>query len=477
MPIFMILILLLSLAGCNTQKRGTAKPSASSTQQKPAAPPVPDVTPADAKGPTAPQKAPTPKKESNESAVVLTPPGKENPIPASSVVAPKPVAPLAQPAVAAPAPVVPVMNLIELTFEETSHTYSLIGRYYGKNGPAVLTPMMGMGSKEADFTYELTGGFEEATLTMKKKGYDFIKFNDVKFNLKEPIRTQSGDYILLGTCVGGECEIIVASVYKKANGKVVENYPMYFKLVDKGYKPARLMEEKAFAERVKKEEADAQDPSKAPPQLRVAYLLAQNTNKHSLEILKDLRKTMKDQSAIYSARLFTNLKTRTCDPDFKIDKNSASVKINCEFTEMENRKPLAFSGNLLPDLTELNTSEGVKLTISTIKAETNLEKGLGFYMLTYKQDNFKSPIENVKQALQSRLCQVLVEKAVVYSECEYIPSSVALDAMALEGHFDGPFYVGDKNFLRDNKTVSEPKIIKTRDELPKKEKPVATDGV
>jgi hypothetical protein len=211
--------------------------------------------------------------------------------------------------------------------------------------------------------------------------------------------------------------------------------------------------------------------------MKVAYLLAENTNKHQLAVLAQIRKQMKDQNHIYSARLFTNLKSRTCDPEIRIESSKVSFSNTCEFTETEGRKAIVFNGSLLPDLTNLVSTAGMKLSISTIKEATDLVKGTGFYLLTYLNESFKSPIDQVKSAIQSRLCQVLVEKEVSYTECEFVPSSVVLEAMVLEGHFDGPFYNGDRLKLENGKTVSEPIILKNRSELPKKEAPVATDGV
>lgn len=373
--------------------------------------------------------------------------------------------------------IVSKMTFLDLNFEESYNTLAVLGSYFGQNSEGMMTPMLSIGTRIEEFSYELTGNFEKAELILKRKDQELVKFSGLQLNLKEPIRVQSGNYILIATCIGAECEIISASIYQKSGEKVSENIPALFKKVDSTYKPARLMEMKAFAAELESKQKDAQDPAKAPPQMKVAYLLAENTNKHQISIISHIRKQMKDQNHIYSARLFPNLKSRTCDPEIKFETSKVSFMNSCEFTELEGRKTIVFNGQLLPDLTSLVSSEGMKLSIMTFKEETDLVKGTGFYLLTYLTENFKSPIDQVKSAIQSRLCQVLVEKEVSYTECEFVPSSVVLDAMALEGHFEGPFYTGDKLKLENGKTVNEPILLKNRSELPKKEAPVATDGV
>ncbi len=476
-----LIALLFSVVGCSSKKRGQQVTARKTGQLEGPAKSAGDTTtqPEDAKKgqPTkkTDEQVSAAKKEEIAGITKNLPEAAVKPAPEAK----KPVAanlPQVAPA-SKDSTVASKMTFVDLDFEETYNTLTILGKYFGQSSEGMMTPMLTIGTRIEEFSYELKGTFEKADLIFKRKDQELVKFTSIQLNLKEPIRVQSGQYILVATCVGAECEIIATSVYQKTGEKVSENIPALFKKVDGIYKPAKFMEMKAFAAELESKQKDAQDPAKAPPQMKVAHLLATNTNKHQVAVLSQIRKQMKDQNHIYSARLFTNLKSRTCDPEIKFESSKVSFMNSCEFTETEGRKAIVFNGSLLPDLTNLVSTEGMKLSISTIKEETDLVKGTGFYLLTYLNESFKSPIDQVKSAIQSRLCQVLVEKEVSYTECEFVPSSVVLEAMALEGHFDGPFYTGDKLKLENGKSVNVPIILKNRTELPKKEAPVATDGV
>jgi len=480
-----LIALIFSVVGCGSKKRGKQVTAGQTDQQQAPAKPAVD-TAAKAQG-KSDKALPVQDKRKKDEVAEIT----KN-LPASSVKsAPEALeAPEAKKtAVADPSPVSQSspkstgskieskMTFVDLDFDESYNTLSILEKYFGKNSQGMMTPMLTIGTRIEEYSYELTGTFEKAELAIRKNNQELVKFTGLQLNLNEPIRVQSGNYILIATCIGAECEIISASIYQKTGEKVSENIPALFKKVEGVYKPAQLMEMKALAVELEKKQKEAQDPSQAPPQMKVAILLATNTNKHQVSLISQIRKQMKDQNHIYSARLFPNLKPRTCDPEIKFENSKVSFMNSCEFSQLQARQAVVFNGPLLPDLTTLVSTEGMKLTISTIKEETDLVKGTGFYLLTYLTENFKSPIDQVKSAVQSRLCQLLVEKGVSYTECEFVPSSIVLDAMVLEGHFDGPFYSGDKLKLENGKAVNEPVIIKSRSELPKKEAPVATDGV
>lgn len=476
-----LIALVFSVVGCGSKKRGQQITARKTDQQQAPAKPAADAT-----SPAQDQSAGKPEAKGSATKDQVKKDETTGSAKSLPVAAVKP-APEAKKPVVVSSPqtaqtskdksVVSQMTFVDLDFDETYSTLTILGKYFGQNSEGMMSPILAIGTRIEEYSYELTGSFEKADLSLKKKDQEVVKFSDVQLNLKEPIRGQQGNYILVASCIGAECEIVSASIFQKAGEKVSENIPVLFKKVEGVYKPAKFMEMKAFAAELESKQKDAQDPAKAPPQMKVAYLLATNTNKHQVSVLSQIRKQMKDQNHIYSARLFTNMKSRSCDPEIKFENSKVSFVNSCEFIELESRKAIVFNGSLLPDLTNLVSTEGMKLSIATIKEETDLVKGTGFYLLTYLNENFKSPIANTKSAIQSRLCQVLVEKDVSYTECEFVPSSVVLDAMVLEGHFDGPFYNGDTFKLENGKTISEPTILKNRTELPKKAAPAATDGV
>lgn len=480
MKVLFSFFLILGLVGCNAQKREKSVTATGKPSGKPAQ--IPAATP------TAPgevkdvQEVKDSQKEPPLSSpqAIMIPPGKGEE-PSSQKKETQQVSD-SQSTDHSQQDAVIINEALELTYEETLSLFQVMGQFYGENGLAILSPVLPIGLKAQDFLTEVKGNIQkgvEVTVKKQKKTFIEIPLGQVKLQVKEPSKTTWAqgniNYNVLATCVGAECEILSLSIYRIENKKVVENFPGVFKLVEGQYRVAKLRSSQAFDEEYKKREKEAQDPEQAPPQMKVAHLLALNTNKHAENILKELRQQMKQQNLVYSARLFPNLKSKTCDPEFKVESTGVLLENDCQFVDLEKRAPEVFKGVIGVNGGEMASPAGMKLSVKTLKEETHFEKGLGFFLLVYENNKFSSPIsgESVR-AIQARLCQILVEKGTTFTECEFIPSSIVLDGMALEGFLEGPYYTGDTTKPGTDEVV--PAIIKTRSELPRLKKPEATDG-
>ena len=376
---------------------------------------------------------------------------------------------------------------VELTFEETLTLYQLGGSLLGQNLPLLFTPQLPIGLKIDDYAFQLKGSFDNAELTLELGNEPLIVISNIKIELEKPyqkeIKIQGKDFSQFGVCIGSECEVLSIATFQAQNKKLVANYPALFKKIEGQYKPAKRLNDKDFEVKYKQLEKDALDPEKMPPQLKVKALFEKNLNEQGNKILESIRQITKNDKVIYSARLFPNILSGTCDPEFKVESTTIKFENICDFVTFSRdgkREAEIFKGQLTGDESIIKSSAGMQVKIKAVKAATDLVKGIGFYELEYRQPKHQTPLFATSvEAQQNRVCQVLVDKNKTYTHCEFIASERVFDGLALEGFFEGPLYIKDDvngkavilNSRQGLQQLSQPK-----DKKPKKPEE-ATDGV
>ncbi|MFN8847242.1 MAG: hypothetical protein ACK5V3_02080 [Bdellovibrionales bacterium] len=486
-----LITLVVIISGCSTQKRSKSTPQAnpklqnnpSASAQSPRAvdQPPQNNTPAIAKSPVL--RAEPPAQDSVRSAppntpVVFVPPAKNTPVSAAelqndgkSVNKPAEIK-VPEGKEKAQSKNRLTRDSIELTFEETLTLYQLGGSTLGQNLPLLFTPQLPMGLKIEDYGFELKGSYDKAELTIELGSQPLILIPNIKLELEKPLQSQikiaGQDFSQFGLCVGSECEVLSLATYQAKERKLVANYPSLFKKVEGQYKPARPMNNKDFQAQYEKLEKEALDPEKMPPQLKVRALFEKNASELESKILQNIRQITKNDKVIYSARLFANLLSGSCDPEFKVDSTNINFDNTCafiNFTHGGKRNSEIFKGPISGEETILKSPAGMQVKVKVIKSATDLVKGYGFYELEYRQPQHQTPIsDSLIEAQQNRLCQVLVAKGQTYTHCEFVSSERVFDGLALEGLYDGPLYVKDDN-------QGKPVILKNRQGLEKARKP------
>lgn len=329
-------------------------------------------------------------------------------------------------------------DLVKLTFEETKNLELLLRTQLSETTyQALQIPVVPQNINGEDLRITTEGNYEKFTLAVLNQDADLIRFKDIQLQLSTQTKVRSGDYTLVGTCVGAKCEVVFIAIYKIADKKLVENYPIVLKWVNDKYLTALRMEGKEIEEALKKEgvanQTREEQISKAPPQVRVRYMLDDNVQKHFTSLTQRLNTRMQKDNAIYSGRFFVNIKSGSFDWILKSVAEGLNLALKIDFTT-DNTPSVEFKGVVPEKGARLTDKSGITLDVYHVIKDQ-------FFLMVFENTKFESVLPDSKKALQAYLCQVLVENNETFSECEPMPSAYVLGEWALEGRIGGPVFV------------------------------------
>ncbi len=338
-------------------------------------------------------------------------------------------------------------NSVVLNFEETKNLNLTMRSQLSDNSfRSVTTPVIPENLNDDDLDIRFEGTFDKPVYSVLNKSEKLVEFKDFSFSPAKQTKAKSGDYNLLGICVGAKCEVVFVAVYRIEKGKLTENYPANLKWTGERYVTAHNMDAVQFTEELQKqpkssevapenkEQNEAEKISKAPPQLRVKYLLENSFKSLFDSLVKRLDTRMKKDDAIYSGRFFYNIKAGSFDWVLKQkSKEATSLNLKIEFVPTEKKEAVEFNGPITPKGVRLTDKSGITLDIYPVVANE-------FYLMVFESQKFQSHLPNTTKAIQAYGCQVLVEENETYSECEPLASTYVLGISALEGRIGGPVF-------------------------------------
>lgn len=333
---------------------------------------------------------------------------------------------------------------LTLTLEETKNLELIMKSELSEKAMNLVTePMAPKNIDSRDLSVETKGTFEKLTFTVKNKQQTVAELKDLKLSLSGLTKIKTAQSRFLGICVGAKCEVAFVSLYKVENKAVIENYPAILKWTENGYMPAQKLNAQQIQEQTDARGytstanlTEEEKIAKAPPQLRVRYLLDMNTDKHFSNLAKKLESRMKKDNSIYSGRFFANVKAGSFDWKLKKQSEGLNLNLKIEFTESEKRAALDFNGLIKDKGARLQDKSGITLDVYHVIPNE-------FYVMVFENDNFKSQVPDSKKAIQAYLCQVLVDGNESYSECDPMPSAYVLGEWVLEGRIGGPAFVNN----------------------------------
>lgn len=338
-------------------------------------------------------------------------------------------------------------DLLVLSFEETKNLMlTMQSQMSDSSLQAITNPVVPENLDGNDLDIRMDGTFDKPVYSILNKKEKLVEFKDFAFSPAKQTKAKTGDYNLLGICTGAKCEVMFVAVYKIENGKLTENYPAILKWSGERYVPAQNMDPVKFAEELQKqpkssdageetkELTQAEKIAKAPPQLRVKYLLENSFNAHFDSLIKRLDARMKKDNAIYSARFFYNIKSGSFDWILKrIAKDETSLNLKIEFVPTENKEAIEFKGTIPAKGVRLTDKGGITLDIYPVVSNE-------FFLMVFESQKFQSFLPDSKKGIQAYGCQVMVEENETYSECEPLASTYVLGISALEGRIGGPVF-------------------------------------
>ncbi len=332
------------------------------------------------------------------------------------------------------------IDFIKLTAEETTKLLNAMLKAASAEAvQKLMQPQIKASWDAENMDVKIEGSYKKAQYSIQEKGKKTVEFNDVEFSLDTQTRVKRPDSALVGHCSGAQCEILFTSYLVFEKGKMVENIPALFKLVKGQYQYAEMNEDALveFARAVNGETSSAN----VPPQMRVKYMLEQNVEKYFKRIVESIRARMVKDDAIYSALMFSNA---TADVDSWVATATADgfkFKLNFTFSDWTNRAPLQYEGAINSKGARLQDKKsGIYMDIYPI-----IDKQ--FYQVVFEDNNYTTSNESLrkyKKAIQSHLCQFMVENNDTFSACVYLGSPMALGTDAVEGKLHGPVDIGSK---------------------------------
>ncbi len=358
-------------------------------------------------------------------------------------------------------------GLIKLTFDQS---FNFAARMQQNFSPDTLKNLLkvrlpqGMDGEALDI--KLEGDHKKATYLVTHKSDVVVEFKDIEFSVANQTNLEAGDYKLVALCIDAKCSILFLNVYKIENERWTVNIPVIMAWVDGRYQAARpLTQEEQVqymkdnnidpAEYIKTKEKELKEgKSSAPPQLRVKYQLQENIKKTLPSLINSLGNRMKKDNSIYSARLFTNVKSGSLDWKFRATPQGLEVDVKIEFVDSEKRKRQEYY-SVVPD-------RGVRIQDKNSRDTLDVYPILQsqFFLMVFENANFASELPNSKKAIQAVVCQVLVEDEQTYSECEFLPSTYVLGIEAQEGRIGGPVLINRGDIKNQYTPVDPQEFIK-----------------
>lgn len=332
------------------------------------------------------------------------------------------------------------VELIKLTAEETTKLLNaMLKTTSAQSVQTLMQPKIKNTWDAENMDVKIEGHYKKAQYSILEKGKKSVEFNDVEFSLDTQTRVKRPDSALVGHCSGAQCEILFTSYLVFEKGQMSENIPALFKLVNGHYQYAEMHED-ALVEFGNAISGQATGSS-APPQMRVKYALEQNVEKYFKSIVESVRTRLIQDDVLYSALMLAN---STADVDSWVataTPEGFKFKLDFTFADWTKREPLQFAGAVNSKGARLQDKKsGIYMDIYPIVDKQ-------FYQVIFEDNNYVASSEGLKKykrAIQSHLCQLLVENNDTFSSCVYLGSPMALGTDAVEGKLHGPVDMGNK---------------------------------
>lgn len=296
---------------------------------------------------------------------------------------------------------------------------AVLNKTFASNYMSMTKPVLPANTQEADFKTKFTGSIDKFTYSVLNKDQMLVEFKDVTISVNGQLPFTQEGYELAAVCVGAKCDILFVTISKfDEKRKVLENYPVFLKLVQGEYQRAVFKKKEEYE--ADRNAVSNQNSIKLVPQLAVTQKLHKHMEAHGGQLVELLREQLKTHPAlVYSNHVIghPSMNTKKFIPRFSREEGKLMVTAQLEY--FSPKTPLLFKGEVKADTVSGPISSPTGLSMYIFPQVKN-----EIYLLLMQQSQYKSKIANVEDAVQAVICSVLEEANNQFSDCMTLDASI-----------------------------------------------------